>query len=153
MSESIILLVLGACWAAYLSWYWRVNRRVPTGRGDRIRSFASGLGSLGGSAGRSQPVAILQPALTPRSADAAARRRRDVLMAIGVICVLTLLAAIALGPLVLAVHLLADVVLVAYGFAVLRRRNRVAERDIKVHMLYPERQAQTTASVRRAANG
>ncbi len=152
MSESIVLLVLGGSWAAYLSWYWRANRRTKSVPKDGIRSFASGLGSLGGSTNRFQAVAVLQPALAPRSPDAAARRRRDVLVSIGVVSVVTLLAAIAFGPVALMVHLLADVVLVAYGFAVLQRRNRVAEREIKVHMLHPERQARP-APVRRAVNG
>ena len=152
MSESIVLLVLGACWVAYLSWYWRENRRRTPQRGDGIRSFASGLGSLGGSANRSRPAPILQPTLAPRSADAAARRRRDVLMSSGVICVITLLGAVALGPLALIVHLMADAVFVAYGFAVLQRRSRAAEREMKVHMLHPERQVKTV-SIGRAANG
>ena len=73
-------------------------------------------------------------------------------MSLGAVAVLTLLAAVALGPAALFVHVLADLVLAAYGYAVVQRRNRHAEREMKVHMLYPERQ-RTPAMARRAVNG
>ena len=153
MTESIFLLGLGACWVGYLGWYWRDNRRTASPRRDGIRSFAAGLGTLGGSAAPSRTLREIQPVLTPRSADDASRRRRDVLVALGAICVVTLVAALAFGPLALVLHLLADTATIVYGSAVIQRRNRAAEREIKVHMLYPERQAQRGTPVRRVVNG
>ena len=139
MKESIVLLLLGACWAGYLGWYWRENRRTSDRRRDGIRAFSSGLGTLGGSAARAGAIAPSLPALAPRTATDAARRRREVLMGLGVAAVLTLFAAIGMGGVAIVLHLLVDVALVAYGYLLVQRRNTAAEREIKVHMLYPER--------------
>lgn len=152
MSESIVLLVLGACWAGYLAWYLRGHRQASPNRHDRTRSFSAGMGTLGGSSARSLNGVIRPPALAPRTVDEAARRRRDVLLALGATCVFTLLATIALGPVALFVHVLADLAFAVYGYAVVQRRNEHAEREIKVHMLYPERR-RTPAVARRAVNG
>lgn len=51
---------------------------------------------------------------------------------------LTLLASFVLGPATMVAHVLIDMALVAYGYAVVQRRNLAAEREIKVQMLYPE---------------
>ena len=139
MKESIVLLILGACWAGYLSWYWRENRRTSDSRRDGISAFSSGLGTLGGTSARASAFGPALPALAPRTALDAARRRREVLLALGVAAMLTLFAAIGIGGVAIAVHLLVDVALVAYGYLLLQRRNTEAEREIKVHMLYPER--------------
>ena len=100
MKESIVLLILGACWAGYLSWYWRENRKTSHRRSDGIRAFSSGLGSLGGSAARSHAFSSSALQLAPRSAGEAARRRREVLVALSASAVLTFFAAVALvaGP-------------------------------------------------------
>ena len=154
MSESIVLLVLGACWVAYLGWYWRENRRTSTERRDGIRTFSSGLGSLGGSISRApRPgAAAWSSTLMPRTPEAASRRRREVAVSLFVLCVITLFAAVALGPVALAVHVLADLTLVAYGFAAIQRRNAAAEHELKVTMLYPDGRA-PVAPARRAVNG
>ncbi|NIR37218.1 MAG: hypothetical protein GWN79_10535 [Actinobacteria bacterium] len=152
MSESIVLLVLGACWAGYLVWYLRGHRQASPDRHDRTRTFAAGMGTLGGSSVRSINGVARPAALVPRTVHDAARRRRDVLISLGAVCVFTLLAAIALGPVALLIHVFADLAFAGYGYAVVQRRNEHAEREMKVHMLYPERR-RTPAMARRAVNG
>jgi hypothetical protein len=54
------------------------------------------------------------------------------------LALLTLLASFALGATAIVAHVLLDLALGVYGVAALQRRNRAAEREIKVQMLYPE---------------
>ena len=64
------------------------------------------------------------------------RRRRDVLTALAVAVFATLLLGVVLGSgLVWAVHLVADVLLVAYVALLVHQRNVAAERDMKVRFL------------------
>jgi Flp pilus assembly protein TadB len=139
MKESIVLLMLGACWAGYLAWYWRENKKTSHRRSDGIRAFSSGLGTLGGSASRAQSFAPAVPALAPRSAHEAARRRREVMVALVAAAVFTFLAAVAIGGAAIFLHVVVDLALASYAYALVQRRNDEAEREIKVHMLYPER--------------
>ena len=154
MKESIVLLVLGACWAGYLAWYWRENRRTTNHRSDGIRAFSSGLGSLRGSTGSPSLGSLTPsvPVMAPRTAGDAARRRREVLVGLSVAAVVTLFAAIAIGGTAIVLHVLVDVALLAYGYAVLLRRNEAAEREMKVHMLYPERVREAAPAPRQAVN-
>lgn len=139
VSTSIVLLVLAAGWCAYLMMWWKDARKTAASRSDRIDSFSSGMGSLGGSASRSLQAPVLRPVeLKPRSAGAAARRRQQVVTALAGLAVFTLLASFVLGLVAIVAHLLIDVALVSYGYAVVQRRNLAAEREMKVQMLYPE---------------
>jgi hypothetical protein len=153
MTESIVLLMLGACWAGYLGWYWRANKKASHHRSDGIRAFSSGLGSLGGSASRSAAFNPAGAALVPRTAHEAARRRRDVFVALMAVAVLTFFAAITIGGAAVLLHVVVDLVLAAYGYAVVQRRNDEAEREIKVHMLYPERAPEPAVRSRHVVNG
>ncbi len=153
MKESIVLLVLGACWAGYLGWYWRENRRTVHHRSNGIRAFSSSLGSLGGSTTRSLSGASMAVSLAPRSARDAARRRREVLIVLSIAAVLTLFAAMGIGGVAVIVNVMVDLALVAYLFALVQRRNDEAEREIKVHMLYPERVRELERAPARAVNG
>ncbi|MFT5203292.1 MAG: hypothetical protein ACI9C1_002690 [Candidatus Aldehydirespiratoraceae bacterium] len=152
MKESIVLLVLGACWAGYLGWYWRENRRTTNRRSNGIHAFSSGLGSLGGSAARTNVFRPGVSALSPRTVSAAARRRREVVLGLGALATLTLFAAMGMGGIAVYIHVIVDVALVAYGYALMQRRNDEAEREIKVHMLYPERAPQPVTAGRQAVS-
>lgn len=159
---SIVLLVLVGAWAGYLFLWWKDARgAAPPGR-NGIRSFSRQLGSLGGTASRPGSPAIesmiraADLARSPRTTDDAARRRREVLLALGILAGLTLLAVPFVGGVAMTVHVLIDLVLVAYGYAVVRRRHVSAEREIKVRMLYPDRPAPSepvVVPIRRTVNG
>lgn len=139
MSTSIVLLVLAAGWCCYLTMWWKDARKAAQSRTDRIDSFSTGMGSLGGSASRSISGPTLRPVeFKPRSSGAAARRRRQVVTGLAGLAALTLLSVFVLGPIAIVAHLLVDAALVAYGYAIVQRRNLAAEREIKVQMLYPE---------------
>lgn len=141
MPTSIVLLALAAGWAIYLVVWWRDARKTTSFGRDRMGSFSSGMGSLGGSSTR-MPLAIptgSAASLKPRTMAAAAHRRRLIGMMLGVAAAVSLLAAFVLGPVAVVVHLLADVALLSYCYGCVRRRNLAVEREIKVQMLYPER--------------
>ena len=87
------------------------------------------------------------------------RRRRDVLSALAVAVVATLVLGVFLGSgLVWAVHLLADVLLVAYVALLVHQRNVTAEREMKVRFLPQARRLDPAllraepALLRRSAN-
>lgn len=153
VSTSIVLIVLAAGWGGYLIVWWRDSRRVSTGRSDRIRSFSSGMGSLGGSAARTLVEGGSSASLVPRNAAEAGRRRHLILTVLTGLAIVTLLAAVALGPIALLAHVVTDLALGAYGYAILQRRNLAAEREIKVRMLYPEGVTQLHAGQRQSVNG
>ncbi len=139
MTTSIVLLVLALGWSAYLAVWWKDSRKVASSRTDAISSFTTGMGSLGGTAARTgMPLTGRPYDLRPRSSTAAARRRQQVFLGLGLTAVLTLLATFVIGPVALLAHVIIDCTLVAYAYAVVQRRNLAAEREIKVQMLYPE---------------
>ena len=77
--------------------------------------------------------------MAPRGGRGAARRRRDVGIALSMACATTLFAALAFGPLLWVVHVSVDMVAGSFALLAARRRSIVAEREMKVHMLYPDR--------------
>ena len=152
MTTSIVLLVLSAGWAVYLAVWFKDARKVSQGRTDTISSFSLGMGSLGGTTARPRSLTAAGLVLAPRSAGAAARRRREVAAFLGTLAALSLLAAFVFGLVALLIHLVVDLTIVAYAYAVVQRRNLVAEREMKVQMLYPERVASLDAERRRRVN-
>ena len=152
MTTSIVLLVLSAGWAVYLAVWFKDARKVSQGRTDTISSFSHGMGSLGGTTARPRSLTAASLVLAPRSAGAAARRRREVAAFLGTLAALSLLAAFVFGLVALLIHLVIDLAIVAYAYAVVQRRNLVAEREMKVQMLYPERVASLDAERRRRVN-
>ncbi|MEZ5166938.1 MAG: hypothetical protein R2695_10765 [Acidimicrobiales bacterium] len=112
MKESIVLLVLGG-WAAYGALYVRDSRRSSHRRSDGIRSFSSGLGSLGATALRSPGFDRGSAGLAPRTASDAARRRREVALSLVVLALITFFAALSFGGVLVVFHLLVDVALAA----------------------------------------
>ena len=166
MSESIIFLVLALVWVGYLAIWWRDSRKVSSHRSDRISSFSRDLGSLGGSRRSAGPS--LGPAsggalsfagsLLPTSPAAAAQRRREVLVGLSVLALVTLLGALAFGPVFLLLHVIVDIALGSFAYACMQRRNEAAEREMKVTMLYPSAAAPAPVShaptpLRRTASG
>ncbi len=150
---SIALVLLAAGWGGYLIIWWRDSRRVAVSRTDRISSFNAGLGTLGGSAGRSFAMGGSAATLVPRNASEAAHRRQLVRTALSVLALVTLLAAVVFGPVAILVHVVVDITLGAYGYAVVQRRNNAAEREIKVRMLYPDGVTPLHSGQRQSVNG
>ena len=158
MSESIIIVALAACWASYLGWYWRQRFQSSLQEKDRVSSFSQGLGTLGSARqlrDQSQMAVYQSSPLAPRSARDAARRRRDVGITLGLLCLTTLFAALAFGPVVWVIHVLVDGATGSFAYFGFRRRSIAAEREMKVHMLYPDRIADqhSLAGAGRAVNG
>ena len=97
MTTSIVLLVLSAGWAAYLAVWFKDARKVSQDRADTISSFSHGMGSLGGTTARPRSLTAAGLVLAPRSAGAAARRRREVAAFLGTLAALSFLAAFVFG--------------------------------------------------------
>ncbi len=133
----LILLLLACAWCIYLVLWWRDSRNTSTGGSglDRVKSFNSGIDS----AGQWSPIRDQRSLeLRPRSAWAAARRRRQVFVVLVAAATISLLAAIVFGLIAIIVHVTIDVALLAYAYGCMRYRNLSVEREIKVRMLYPD---------------
>ena len=75
------------------------------------------------------------------------------LVTLSVAAALTLFAAIGIGGIAVLVNVVIDLALLSYCYALLQRRNNEAEREIKVHMLYPERARELAPAQAQAVNG
>ena len=162
---SIVLLVLVGAWAGYLFLWWKDARSsAPPGR-NGISTFTRQLGTLGsGSARAGRPIgeSVMRAAdlsRPPRTTTDAARRRRSVLVVLAGLAVMTLVAVPFLGSAAMTAHVVFDLVFLAYGYGVIRRRHLSAEREIKVRMLYPDRpelpsrEDSVVVPMRRTVNG
>jgi hypothetical protein len=137
----IAIVLLVAAWAALLLPDFR-NRSRGTRRRDSIASFSQQLNLLERARPGARPsarvVAFPQRAGSPnaqlravrsphapRNAAQARARRVRVLVALAAASVVTLLGAIVLGPLLLAAHLLVDIVLAAYVWLLVQHNKRL----------------------------
>ncbi|MDE0195634.1 MAG: hypothetical protein OXP08_08790 [bacterium] len=71
-------------------------------------------------------------ALARRRRERARLRRRNFLIGLVVLAIVTLVAAVTAGGAMIAVHVLVDILLVGYVGALARRQRRVLERHAKV---------------------
>lgn len=132
----MLVLILAAIWAAVLLPPWLHNRRERRPHSS-IVSFQSQMGTLQ----RASPAGglLMGPRMSKREAR---RRRRDILFTLLLGAGLTLIMAVLLGGPVVALHLLIDVMLVAYVAllvnaqqAQMARRGGTARRASNVHTL------------------
>ena len=137
MTTTIVLFALAVGWTIFLSVWWRDTRRTsrfgdarggfnPTVSARDVSRFVSSVGNA---------------EFVPRSSFAAQRRRRQVLIGLAVAAAFFLLAYTVVGVVALVPLVACLTALVAYGYAVVQRRNATAEREINVQMLHPERVA------------
>jgi hypothetical protein len=159
-----VLVVLALLWGAFFLWPLISGRRSGT-RADSIGDFSYRLGVIGKTGGHRrrrpappQPPAIpvaMPPAIPPArplgasrpvvrgygaapapAMTRAQRRRRDVLLILGVGVLSSLLLAVVAGnPLFWLVQGFTDVLLVAYLALLVRMKNAALERRAKVHYL------------------
>ena len=147
----VVLLGLVVMWAVLLVPGWIRSYRERSGRQTTIDTFHQQLDVMGRSAPHSRvatpPGSRLRvsdrfsnhkrPRSTiPHGADDAAIRRRDILVLLGVVAVVTLVGWFISGlPAVGIAHLVADALLGGYCYLLVLRRRHEAERMAKVHYL------------------
>jgi len=105
--------------------------------GAPVMPLAGPFRSSAGRSGMYRPQVAAMRGMTPAAARSRTiRRRRDVLSALGVAVLATLVLGIVLGSgLVWFVQAVADVLLVAYVALLVHQRSVAAERDMKVRFL------------------
>jgi len=169
----IVLFAVVAAWAGYAAMWLRDDRSASPARGNSIDSFRRALGSLASSSlvapgraeslgARPRSAGVLSAPMTPVQA---ARRRSQVMLTLAALAFGSLMAVSFAGLPALVVHVIADVGLLSFFYAVARRRQLMAEREIraeqalKVVRLYPDRPAGDAATegvpagMRRAVGG
>jgi hypothetical protein len=157
-----VLVVLALLWGAFFLWPLVSGRRSGQ-RADSIGDFSYRLGVIGKTGGHrrrraepespaiqvsmppaippARPLRAGRPALgvgaaRPPAMSRAQRRRRDVLLILGVGVLSSLLLAIVAGnPLFWLVQGITDVLLVAYVALLVRMKQVAQERRAKVHYL------------------
>lgn len=168
---AVLLLILAVIWIAVAVLY--VRERVEVRPSDSIGDFRRRLHVLERSnpaaippahslrAGARRPAPVLagpvgRPVARPVGMTARQRtiqRRRTVFLTLGSACLGSLLLGL-LPPLgvLLKVHVLLDLLFVAYVALLVRMRNLAAEREMKVRFLAPAPGADPALLLRRSAN-
>ena len=161
----IVLTVLAAAWLGYFALWFRDRRASRALRGDAGTSqyfdpsFDAAGRERGPFAGVGDGARNLGDLLeSPRTRQQALRRRRQVAAVLITAALATLLAVPVFGPTALAVHVMVDVVLILFAFAFgsVHRRQAPAANLADVRVLYPDRPAPSDAvaiPLRRVANG
>jgi hypothetical protein len=161
----LVLLVLAIVWAIVL--LPPVLRARAEGRpADSIVHFHRQLNTLqktgprrgqhGGALPATSAAAAMQARAIARSSGPTRvqKRRRDILVGLMAAMAISLvLGAIPALHILLLVHVLADALFVGYVALLVRMRNAVAERDMKLSFLPgPARQVEPALLLRRSAN-
>ena len=157
----IVLAVLATAWLGYFVLWLRERRASQPARTNGAVNFGHPFKSMdrrhafaGGSGRGARPRGELLDA--PRSAEQALSRRRQVIAVLGAVAVASLLAIPALGVVALAVHVVADTVLLLFTFGASRRQQAAAPGVAEVRVLYPQRPSSSEVVVtplRRVVNG
>jgi hypothetical protein len=160
----LTIVFLIAMWVAVLAAPVLQNRGSGTKGGDSIKTFQrqlatleratpyqSGTARMGGPT-RNAPKTARVARQPLSGAQLAAQRRRNALVVLVGMVVATLVGAVVVGGWFVALHVLADALLITYVVLVLRTVRLAAEREIKVAFL-PHRQsgAEPTALLRDVA--
>jgi hypothetical protein len=157
---TVVLVVLAVVWAVVLIPPWLRNR--AEGRpGDSIGAFHRQLSTLE----RTGPDGTPRPARVPRVTAAryagrpatprtrAQKRRRDVMLVLGVVMLATLALSFVPGlGVLLVLHVIADILFVVYVALLVRFRGLAAEREMKLRFLPGSQQVEPALALRRSAN-
>jgi hypothetical protein len=142
----VLILIIGLAWIAFLG-PTILRARNRQGRSDSVGDFHHRLTLLGRTNGRhrdrssaSRRMSAQRASFGPRGAARpmthVQRRRRDVLLALAALMVITLVVAVLVRsmPFIL-VNLVADVVFVAYLFMLVQAGHRAREHRVKVRFV------------------
>lgn len=167
MPTLVTFLILAALWLAVLAPRWlRHLSQYQSERRFNPRATVSSVPSWNGKSKVVPLTSVVQltppprPALVPPGMamdreglarlqrERARIRRRNILIALAVLALITLPIAITAGGMTIVVHLLVDLLLVGYVGALARRQRRVLERHEKVTDIAS---ARTAAAARQPA--
>jgi hypothetical protein len=142
----VLILIIALAWIAFLG-PSILRARNRQGRADSVGDFHHRLTQLGRTNGRhrddpKRPAALsfqsplFGPTPSGRPMTPTQRRRRDVLLVLAGVVVITLLAALVTRSVpVFLLNLLADAALVAYVYMLVQVKQRVQEQRVKVRYL------------------
>jgi hypothetical protein len=155
---TVVLVVLAVVWAVVLIPPWLRNR--AEGRpADSIGAFHRQLTTLERTGPETAPPRIGSPIVPPNARistpkSRAQKRRRDVMIALGSAMLFTLALSFVPGlGVLLALHLMLDVLFVAYVALLIRIRGLAAEREMKLRFLPGGHQpVEPALALRRSAN-
>jgi hypothetical protein len=142
----VVILILGLAWIAFLG-PTILRARNRQGRSDSVGDFHHRLTLLGRTNGRHRDrnphgsrTSSQRPMFAPNGAARpmthVQRRRRDVLLVLVVLAVITLVAAVLLRSVpIILLNVVVDVVLVAYLFMLVQAGHRAREQRVKVRFV------------------
>jgi hypothetical protein len=141
----VLILIIGLAWIAFLG-PTILRARNRQGRSDSVGDFHHRLTLLGRTNGRNRDRSSQRTGRSPQRAafgpQAAhpmthvQRRRRDVLLVLAALVVITLcIAALTRSMPFILLNIVADVVLVAYVFMLVQAGHRARERHVKVRFV------------------
>jgi hypothetical protein len=133
----VLLFLVAVGWAIYLaSW---LRSRAEQRNVNSISSFNKHLSVLERTSPSRSASSSHEPSVSTgsMSIQAARKRRRDVLFALGGAALVTLVAAVVGGGGFLGIHLLTDALLVGYVVMLARAQRLAVERRAKVRYLSP----------------
>ncbi|HEX7095359.1 MAG TPA: hypothetical protein VF183_05715 [Acidimicrobiales bacterium] len=163
----IAIVLLAAAWAALL--LPDLRGRGSSRRSDSIKNFSRQLSTIERTRPGNRPSArvvafphrgvapvagvrhgVAPRSVAPRSSAQARQRRRNVLLALLALSVLSLAAGVIVTPLFFVVHVVADVALGGFVWLLVEHRNRTYERRTRAEM---RRVPEPVVMPRRRASG
>jgi hypothetical protein len=139
----VIILILGLAWIAFLG-PTILRARNRQGRSDSVGDFHHRLTLLGRTNGRhgdrtprgSSTRPMYTPSGAARPMSHVQRRRRDVLLLLVAVALITLVAAVVLRSVpIILLNVVVDAVLVAYLFMLVQAGHRAREQRVKVRFV------------------
>ena len=146
MPTLVTILILAALWLAVLaprllrrlSQYQSEQKYAPTSSGSSRYRNVIPLTGVVQLASPPRPglvppgLGVDREGLARRQRERARQRRRNILISLVFLAIVTLVAALTAGGAMIAVHVLVDILLVGYVGALAQRQRRVLERHVKV---------------------
>ncbi len=161
MMTLIVLAALAGAWLLYFLVWLRESRSAPS-QSESMHSFSRALGALARPGvelrSRMRTAGTGVRLVAPRTSQEAMARRRGVMATLVITALASLAAVPTLGVAALAMHVLADLAILAFVCTTALRRRSLAAGHSNVRVLHPRSATNGEAGgvvvpLRRAAEG